>query len=242
MNRQSDKPRILRSVPLHPQALELPRPTRVAAVPAQREPVPDAEAAAVDMRRAYEEAHRSGHAEGRQAGLQEGRAEGLRIGEAAGKKAAQQAVAQRIAALDGLLAALERQTEMQWRLLEDDAVEAVFSAVCRILGERALSQESAGEAVRAVLAQMRGRTVLTVRAHPQDVEQLNANRDLADYLSQRQAKTEVKWLADERIELGGCILDSAEGSLDARLETQLSRLREVLLQTRRAREDEGAAS
>jgi flagellar biosynthesis/type III secretory pathway protein FliH len=37
---------------------------------------------------------------------------------------------------------------------------------------------------------------------------------------------------DERVALGGCLIDSPGGTLDGRLETQLQRLREVLVATR----------
>jgi flagellar assembly protein FliH len=41
-------------------------------------------------------------------------------------------------------------------------------------------------------------------------------------------------VSDEGIELGGCLLETARGGLDARLETQVQRLRELLLAARRA--------
>jgi len=47
----------------------------------------------------------------------------------------------------------------------------------------------------------------------------------------------MEFLADPSIEMGGCIIETSAGRLDAKLETQLSRLSQALLAVRLARKE-----
>jgi flagellar assembly protein FliH len=42
----------------------------------------------------------------------------------------------------------------------------------------------------------------------------------------------VEIAADDRVELGGCLLETPSGTLDSRLEVQLANLRRTLLEAR----------
>jgi len=52
----------------------------------------------------------------------------------------------------------------------------------------------------------------------------------------------VELVADEEIGLGGCVVETSGGSLDARIETQVQHLRETLLKVRRGGEQEDAGA
>jgi flagellar assembly protein FliH len=47
----------------------------------------------------------------------------------------------------------------------------------------------------------------------------------------------LRWVADPEVQLGGCLLRSEEGALDARLEVQLQALGASLAQTREVRRE-----
>lgn len=172
-------------------------------------------AAAGDAERAAAEAAERGHEEGRERGIAEGR-ESLRE------------QVQRAAAL---CEALDGARAQAIDLAEDTMVELAFAAVCRILG----SDEALRKAVQVAIDESRTRieakTTLTVSLHPDDAEALSA---LAG-----QARN-VKLVGDEQVALGGCRIASSTGTLDARLETQVQRLRTVLLGVRAARSERGA--
>ena len=51
----------------------------------------------------------------------------------------------------------------------------------------------------------------------------------------------LELVADERVELGGCLIETDGGTLDGRLETQLKRLRDTLLDAARAPAAEAVA-
>ncbi len=83
---------------------------------------------------------------------------------------------------------------------------------------------------------MHDRERLVVRVSPRDHELL-----AAEGLKPKNGDAHaVELLADERVELGGCLIETGGGTLDGRLETQLKRLRDTLLGAARAPAAEGA--
>lgn len=114
---------------------------------------------------------------------------------------------------------------------EDAMVDLAFAALCSILGEQAGSRDGVVRMVSHHSAQRRDREQVTVRLHPDDFALLQAD----------DAALAGGCRADPTIELGGCIVDSSTGSLDARLETQLTRLRETLLTVRAERAHQEAS-
>lgn len=107
---------------------------------------------------------------------------------------------------------------------EDGLVELAYAAVCRILGEQAVTREGVLAMVRQCAIATRDREQVGVRLHPDDFAQLG-----------NPALHQVRFSADPAVALGGCMVDSTTGTLDARLETQLSRLAATLLEVRAAR-------
>jgi flagellar assembly protein FliH len=112
---------------------------------------------------------------------------------------------------------------------EDTLVEIVLAATARILGNTILTREGIVGAVECATRTLRDQDQLVVRLHPRDADLLREAWDTADKASAVQATVRE----DHTIILGGCIVDSARGSLDARLDTQLAALRETLLAVRR---------
>ena len=111
----------------------------------------------------------------------------------------------------------------------DEAGEIVFTAVCKILGDGFTNREGAVATVREAVRRSKERGRLFVRVSPEDFELLSSRRrELLD----GAVAGEVDLVADEKVKLGGCLLEGPSGSLDARLELQLQRLREVLVRAR----------
>ena len=73
-------------------------------------------------------------------------------------------------------------------------------------------------------AALRDSTQLTVHLHPDDCRAMEGSGQDA-----------LRYVADAAITLGGCRLESAAGTLDARLERQLEQLRLALLKAREER-------
>lgn len=99
------------------------------------------------------------------------------------------------------------------------AAEFAYTVTCRVLGPQALVADSVRSAAETVLAQSQ-HTARVLRVHPQDAALLER------LLTQHPGLT-VR--ADPVVTLGGCILEHGDGTLDARLETQLDELKRAVL-------------
>lgn len=177
-------------------------------------------------RKAHQDALEGAHDEAAQRGHEDGLARGV----AEGRAGADAAAAARLIQLDALALGMEQAAGQALARHEDLLVEVAWSAICRLAGELAASRDGALAMVHAAMSQVRDGQALRVRMHPQDAAWLAAHGEPG------------RWSlhADAAVALGGCIVDGVQGSLDARLELQLERLRAALVEVRAARA--GAAS
>ncbi|HYD78319.1 MAG TPA: FliH/SctL family protein [Paucimonas sp.] len=167
---------------------------------------------------------------------QRGYAEGL----AKAEESAREAISEQIGRFVSIAAQLADAKTSVLEGAEDMLVEIVYAAVCRMVGAGLASRNGAAGMVKHVLAGLQRRDSLIIRLHPHDVTLMQTALGDRDALPVLPADTVLR--ADPDIELGGCIVESAAGTLDARLEMQLQRLREALLEARRLRAgEEGSA-
>lgn len=113
---------------------------------------------------------------------------------------------------DHLLADVERQ-----------AIELVLGSLNAILGERAADGDLTAEMVRRAIKRAGAQNVIRVRVHPDQRELVAAQ--LADDPGDASASWEIR--ADGAISVGGCIVDTARGEVDARLDVQFAEIARV---------------
>jgi flagellar assembly protein FliH len=229
-------PSVLQSVPVQEQARTLQRPVnRFAAADASREEAVrrQGEAAqAQQLEKIQREAYDAGLEAGKRQAFEEGRLAGAKQGESAGRAAALAEYSQRIERLDAVLAELTDEVPRRLEACEEDVVALAFAAVCKIVGRAAITPKGARGAVLAALDQLRTRPLVALRVHPNDLALLRGDDRIADMIALHGAAQGLEWRADERVKLGGCVLETAGGTLDARLETQLDSLRASLVKAR----------
>ncbi len=180
-------------------------------------------------------------------GREEGKAQGLAEGREAGRQKAEQdarsvrdAAAARVAQLDGILERIQAELAKRLQHAEDDMVTLAHAAICRILGEELVTRDGVAQHVRQAIREGgflgAGSSLgqLAIHVHPQDLGALEGDPLLASWLRQHAAAGVVRWVPDERVRFGGCLVRSGEGTIDARLETQLTALRRVLVEGRAA--------
>ena len=138
------------------------------------------------------------------------------------------------AQLEQVLAALLASRSSLLAEADDLLVEVVHGALCRMLGESGAARALVAATVAEVLREVRDNGPVQVYLHPGDM-------DLLQGLAGGGANGRLQLLADSRVTLGGCLVETARGTLDARLELQLQALREALLAARRARATVGVA-
>ncbi|WKB51656.1 FliH/SctL family protein [Eleftheria terrae] len=176
--------------------------------------------------RLFEEERRRGHAQGLQDGLAQGRKDA-----AAAEAALQQQALQRI---DAALARIEAEQRASLQRLQDDVGSIAFAAVCRILGEHAVTPAAVAACVGTQLQALPHQGPVTVRLHPSDVQALQP------WLKAEGRSQPLVLVADDSLALGGCILESEHGRHDAGLDTQLRRLKAVIDAHREAQASHGA--
>lgn len=166
----------------------------------------------------------------RGAAEQRGYDEGLKRGQASMEKQ----YAAELDHLRGIVRAAREALDQQFDGMVDIGGEIVFEAVCKILGHNIVDRAGAVAVVREVIRRAKDRTSLVLRVHPDDRAIVEAAAEAL--VGGGQAEV----IADERVALGGCLLETPAGTLDGRLEVQLEALRETLLAARASHPKDGA--
>ncbi|MGD8911367.1 MAG: FliH/SctL family protein [Candidatus Thiodiazotropha sp.] len=157
-----------------------------------------------------QDAAEAGRESGYQAGREEGRAE----------------LARQAVHLSELIDRIAKAHEEKLTAFEEEIVEVVFASVAKILGETMVSDDAVIAAVRQSIKQLVTRDRLAIHLSPEDKRLLDKVAAEREEMLFGQG---VEIVADERVELGGCLLQSLTGGLDARLEVQMQQLRECLM-------------
>ncbi len=167
--------------------------------------------ATAEAERVRELAHAEGHAEG----LAQGREDGLAEARSAAS-ALQQALAEALALREQLAAETEA-----------DAVALALALAAKILaGTLAVAPERVLDTVRGALRRVTDRRRVTVLVDPADLETVSAG--LAEVQAQVGGIEHCDIQADRRVGRGGAIVCTLESEVDASIDTQLERAREVI--------------
>lgn len=174
-----------------------------------------------------EEAHKEGH----QQGYAEGREEGLEAGYKEGMDAAVQEMQTKlqnaIAKAEQILLIAEQQAKDIVIGAERHIIDISMAMVSKILAREIEENPMVVlPIVTAALKKVRDQEQIEIRVNPEEYHLLlQARKDLQLVLGREQA---LQIVADQTIPAGGCIIDTAYGSVDARIDTQFDTLRKAL--------------
>jgi flagellar assembly protein FliH len=158
-----------------------------------------------------EQARREGYADGRDAGHEQGSAEIALAARALGE------------AVDGI----ESLRAELVQAIEYDAIQLGLQLAEKILGgARQLPSERILESVQGALRRVTDRRKITVLVNPAELEEVSSA--IAELVGPASGVELCDIQPDERVEPGGAIVRTAEGEVDAGVETQLERAREVV--------------
>lgn len=156
-------------------------------------------------------ARAEGHADGLEAGLAEGRAQ----------------VADALAALQAAAAELGAVRDATAEAVERDAVElAVQLAEKIVAGTLEVDPELVLDVVRGALRRLAERRRVTVLVHPDDLELVRSAADA--FAGELGGIEHCDVQAERRLARGGAVVRTDEGQIDASVETQLMRARELV--------------
>lgn len=111
--------------------------------------------------------------------------------------------------------------------VEEEILKLAVKLSEKIIGRELKADETARtEIVYNALRQVRQQEMLTVRVNAEDLPLLEQTREKAEAFGRNRY---VDFVADQAVKEGGCIIESASGTVDARLETQLRILENTLL-------------
>lgn len=181
-----------------------------------------------EAERAREQAERDAHERGRteleaqlHAAHEAGFDAGFRQGSAAETERLRTAVSAAETALDTM-----RNNEVAWQAAVADNVSALAVAVARhIIGhELQTDPTTVADLVKRALAEFPIDQPMRVRVHPQDLSLLSLpTPDGGDPIAIAPNR-DVRWLADARIQPGGCMVEGRDLIIDGRVDTALERV------------------
>lgn len=160
--------------------------------------------------------------------------EGFVVGHAQGLAESRQLLQEQIDALTKLLNSATEVLQSQIVGLEDIVVALGFETVCKIMGSALHDRECVVAVVRQVISHVKESEPITIRVAPADFEHLVENQAA---ITQTHFSSGITLQPDDRVVLGGCLIETSGGSLDGRLETQLQQVRDALLGAQRQRVD-----
>jgi flagellar assembly protein FliH len=154
------------------------------------------------------------------------RAEGYAEGQAAGREEGLGEVAEAARALTDAHASLQALRGELVAAIEGDAIEFALALAGKILAASLQARpELIAESVQGALRRLGDRRRVSVLVNPADLELVNA----ALGAGPADAAERLELLGEERVARGGAIVRTQEGEVDASVQTQLERAREVAL-------------
>jgi flagellar assembly protein FliH len=222
--------------PALPAGLALPPASswaRPPASPAPAAPPPHFSQGASGLQQAdpeLEQQRMSAHAAGHAAGYEAGLAEGLTEGRATARR---EHAARDREMRDALAATLAGMQDAQRRFqqdLEQTGLDIAFAAVVQVFGRLPGHESVVRHAVRQAMEQAGALADARLHLHPQDAE------SIAPLMQELAADRRASWTvcADAGITRGGCRISSAQGEIDATIESQLRNLAALLQRHRDA--------
>jgi flagellar assembly protein FliH len=107
---------------------------------------------------------------------------------------------------------------------EQSAVKLAFTLAEKVIGQELETDPKAvAQIARNAIAQVTDAQQLTLRVNPQDAEYLKSMQ--ADLMTLLSSNAQLDIRGDQSVRRGGCLVESEQGTLDARIESQLATLR-----------------
>jgi flagellar assembly protein FliH len=164
---------------------------------------------------------------------QAAREQGFEAGYVEGVARAEAAVVDRLALAEQLVARTRDAREEALASCERDLVELAFEIAEKIVRQRVAADPATTVGVlEHALRKAFVRDGLTVLCNPDDLERLSASSDVLQ--ARVGSLNGLRLIGDRRISRGGVVVRTDAGDIDATIESQLERLRDLLFEERAA--------
>lgn len=145
----------------------------------------------------------------------------------AGKEAAQQELEAKRTELATLLEEVEAERVSFFDRMEPEVARLSITIAEKVIARQLeVHPETVVDLVKNAMRRMQERETLRVRLNPDDVPIVRAARE--DLLSEINGVQKLELIDDRRVGRGGCVVESNNGVLDARIKTQLEEMERVI--------------
>jgi flagellar biosynthesis/type III secretory pathway protein FliH len=160
------------------------------------------------------------------------RAEGLEMGRAHAIREWTERAGSCVEALARITEAADKAFTLEATQLAQDCTEIVAEVFLKLAGAALVTEEAILGSVLTVLQRVRDEREVTIRVSTSDLPLLQTQQAAFD-----QVLGPRRWtlIADSRVGVGGCLVESTLGALDGRLEVQLAKLSDTLRAAKAAR-------
>jgi flagellar assembly protein FliH len=125
--------------------------------------------------------------------------------------------------LQNFVQSVEAQRRRIWEELEPQVVQLVFELARKVIKQEIeASKEVALAVIKNALLRVADSGSLCIRVSPRDLETARSHRE--ELLEMLDHLPHVEIISDRRVGDGGCIVETPNGNVDARIETQLAEL------------------
>lgn len=156
------------------------------------------------------------------AAREQGLAEGIRAGE--------ESYRAKLTRLEALAETLRAERAEFFERIEPELVRLAVSIAEKIIGrELELNPDTVLDVIRGAVRRLRDREMLRVSVHPRDVARVREARE--DLISAVDGVRKLEVVEDRRVDIGGCVIETPNGTLDARIRTQMDEIGRVLEET-----------
>jgi flagellar biosynthesis/type III secretory pathway protein FliH len=154
-----------------------------------------------------------------------GHSRGYEDGVAAAREDLARELKKQAADLQQLQRLFSTSLEGQLAQVDEYAVDIAFAALARLIGDRLGEEGFTRALVTHALSTVRGARKVAVHVSQQDFKVMGR---LGEELGADGRFSEIEFVPDPRVTVGGCMIETDTGVWDARLETQLQRLRDAI--------------
>ncbi|MHC0038139.1 FliH/SctL family protein [Pseudoneobacillus sp. C159] len=163
--------------------------------------------------------------------------EGLNIGKKEAEEKINQEYKQKIEEVQALLEHAYKQKETIILEAEPFLLELSYAISSQIIKQELESYpDKFMELIKQHILRFKEKEFITVCVHPEDFDFIQSQRALL--LAVVNGETEIKIIPDHSVSPKGCIIRTAYGSIDARIDTQIEEIKKVIQEARRVPEGE----
>jgi len=191
-----------------------------------RKMVADAHEEAVEIRKSAQE---QGQTDGYTAGVEQAKQEFDKKVQALAREQAGDQLKTTLPALQQAIENLKNERECWLAEWETAAVRVSVMIAEKVLRDQIEKHPQISQTILSDVLQLAaGTPKMKLKLHPRDLKQMG---ELAEeFVTSLTGCAEVELIADDEISAGGCVIETHHGVIDARLETQLERIMNEILQ------------